>query len=369
MLSLIKKIILFLVPISLIFLFPTVVLILSREYYSVSEAIKIQRDMPATIYNMSYISLFTEYKKELVANRHPEIISVGASRSIEFRSEFFAQPDTFTNAGVPGMRSVDEGTFIKEILQNKSIKVIILSLEPERFRVIDPPYDGPQMTNNVFEWYRSGWRDKYVDYFSGKFSLGQLFKQYQQTSNIGLAALITHDGFRADGSYAYGKTVNDPNHDAVNQVGIDASVEEIQRDRAMFFGNAISADSIASLNSLLAIFKERGVYVVGYLPPFPSKMYKAMVSTDDAYKNTVTGLPVALGEVFSKYDFSFFNFSDSGTLGGSDNEFIDPGHGSDKMYLRMSMYMAEHDKTLANVFSGERMKEILQNTKGDFLSP
>lgn len=362
------KVVIFLLSLGVLFIFPTIVIILSREYYSPEAAVTLQESHPGALYNLSYVTSFAPYKEALVAARAPVIIAAGASRSVEFRQQFFSNPDAFTNAALPGGSLEDvEASLDYLIAHNPSIKVIILSLDSEDF---DPNFSRPGLdtTDNVYEWYRSGWRTNYLDYFAGKFTLSKLYERSQSTDDIGLSSLINHDGFRGDGSYQYSKILSDPQHAQAIAAQIVQSVDDINKNRYLHFGNSTSQPALDSLSRALALCKSRGVYVVGFLPPFPQQMYQAMLSKDDAYKATVLGLPQKLQNIFSAYGFGFYNFSDDVLIGASDTEFIDAGHGTDKMYLRMSMYLAEHDKALQAYFDEDAMRALLKNTNTDYLA-
>ena len=71
--------------------------------------------------------------------------------------------------------------------------------------------------------------------------------------------------------------------------------------------------------------------------------------------------------VFSQYHFNFYDFSDIKILGASDQEFVDPQHGTDKLFLRLAIYMAERDPLLSKYFDLERLNKTLRETKGDYL--
>lgn len=375
----IKKIIIFLIPVGLILIFPALVLFFGREYYSIEAGIKAQITKPETIFGFSYNNLGPIYKKLLIDVMNPEVITLGSSRVMQFRKEFFTEPNKFINAGggATGIDNIEE--FIKRLPPDNKVNFIILGLDQEMFKVspsVNLPLDSNSETyyqKNVFERFVvlliKNWKKIYQDYFLKKFSLVELSKQSPKTNNIGISAIINKDGFRHDGSYQYGKVINGKNRIMNLKLEIDKTLQLIKQDRSSFrYGESISKPAINYLGNILKLSKERGIYVIGFLPPYANQTYQEMVSVDDSYKKIVIDLPNELNSIFSNYDFSFYDFSDIRVLGANDNEFIDQSHGTDKLYLRMIIHMAEKNKELNQYTDLNKLKEILQQTNGDFLA-
>ena len=369
MIIFIKKLAIFLTPIGLIFIFPVVVLFLSREYYPISKVVTNQTKKPEIVYGVVYSFLDRSYKKSLIVSRQPEVIALGSSRIMQLRQEFFIEPNKFTNAG-GGALGLDEMVkFIQKLPSDHKVKLIILELDQEIFK---PSSFGVQneaeKSNGILKWLSTDWKRVYIDHFYGKFSLKQLFKQSATTKNIGLNSLVNGNGFRADGSYQYGKMLSNPNHQSnlVTELSIVSSA--IERDRGSFlYGDKISPTAISSLNDILKLAAERNIDVVGFLPPYPNQFYQQIARMDDVYQKNMTCLPREIDYVFSQYHFNFYDFSDIKILGASDQEFVDPQHGTDKLFLRLAIYMAERDPLLSKYFDLERLNKTLRETKGDYL--
>jgi len=369
MIIFIKKLIIFLIPIGLIFIFPILVFFLSREYYPISEVVANQAKKPDIVYGASYSFLDRSYKKSLMVSRQPEVIALGSSRIMQLRQEFFIEPNKFTNAG-GGALGLDEMVkFIQELPSDHRVKLIILDLDQEVFKPLSfVVQNEAEKPNGILKWLSTDWKRVYLDYFYGKFSLKQLFQRSMATENIGLNSLINGNGFRADGSYQYGKMLSNPNHQSnlVTELSIVSSA--IERDRGSFlYGDKISPTAISSLNDILKLATERNIDVVGFLPPYPNQFYQQIARVDDVYQKNMTSLPKEIDHVFSQYHFNFYDFSDIKILGASDQEFVDPQHGTDKLFLRLAIYMAERDPLLSKYFDLERLNKTLRETKGDYL--
>ena len=366
MVKFLYKVCVFLLPVVCVYVFPTGVLILAREYYTARMAVRAQTEEPKTLFSMSYASSYAPYKAVLVEERQPTIIAAGASRALPFREMFFTTPERFTNAGLPGA-SLDEVKASLEAMvrNNPGIRVVILSLDPEDF---DPTFiHQPESAANLKAWYRSGWKDAYETYAAGGYTLAQLRAAARTTQNIGLPALVHQDGMRSDGSYQYHKILSDPGHDTEIDRQIAELVEKINTQRKIHFGRSISPEALEMLNELLATCKAHQVYVVGFLPPFPQPMYSAMVSKDDAYSNTVKALPRELERIFNEQGFSFYNFTDSTIVHAGVHEYTDAGHGSDTLYARIGIYLATHDQILAQYIDAAALRQLLKEHPGSSL--
>lgn len=348
------------------YVFPTYVLMLAREYYTASMAVTAQTEDPKTLFSMSYASSYAPYKATLVEERQPTIIAAGASRALPFRETFFTTPSRFTNAALPGA-SLDEvqASLVDILNNNPGIRVIILSLDPEDF---DPTFvHQPESAANLMAWYRSGWKDAYAMYAAGGYTLTQLREAARTTQNIGLPALVHQDGMRSDGSYQYHKILSDPGHDKEIDRQIAELVEKINTQRRIHFGRSTSPKALEMLKELLAQCKAHNVYVVGFLPPFPQPMYTAMMSKDDAYRDTVLTLPQELAGIFTAQGYGFYNFTDSTIVSAGAHEYTDAGHGSDKLYARIGIYLAAHDQTLAHYIDTATLKRLLRENPGSSL--
>ena len=53
---------------------------------------------------------------------------------------------------------------------------------------------------------------------------------------------------------------------------------------------------------------------------------------------------------------------------GKNTEFVDAVHGTDLMYLKMFMYMAERSKSIRNYVDIDKLNFFLKESTGDFLS-
>jgi len=367
----VKQLFIFLLPLGLILVFPLVIIFLGREYYSGSDAVRFQAQHPDAIVGMAYSRFYFDYKKRLISEKKPTVFSLGTSRTQEFREEFFIDSSRFVTAS-NGAETVDEmTTFIKELPRNNSTKLVIVALEPDIFRsswskempIIREPLLLPITLLRK-------WRSFYMDYFSGKFSLRGLWKNSWETNNIGLRAIMNEDGFRKDGSFQWKEFVS-PNESAIKEnlkIAIDSEISGIKIKRNTSVNKEpLSLGSIASLENFLNLCRKKNIQVIGFLPPVPPDILKEIMSVDDTYKKRTLQFPKVLGRIFSDNGFEYYDLSDVSTFGGTENEFADQVHGTDKLYLRMVIYMAERNKDIGSYVDLSKNRRLLESISGDFI--
>jgi hypothetical protein len=371
MFQFIKKLFFFLIPIGLVFIIPTSIFFFGREYYPVEKVVEVQQANPDVLYGLAYNNVSEAYKKALIEKINPKVIAVGSSRVMQFRKEFFAEPATFVNAG-GGISTLGQmEKFLRELPADSNVKFMIFGVEQDAFKSASSAhtYMSGQKEDITSEWLRNDWRLAYMDYFNGKISLKALFNTYKETHDIGLSALLKKNGFRGDGSYKYGEISSDLFHTETLAKENALFLGSIKNDRSTFqYGKSISEEALSSVDTILKLAKEKGIYVVGFSPPYPYEFYKEIISMEDEYKKTALEFPKKMQVIFSANGFKYYDFSNVQVLKAKDSEFVNSGHGSDKMHVRMALYMLERDGELNKYFDAKKLKEMLQNTKGDFLA-
>lgn len=367
------KLVLFLLPVGLIFAFPVAVFLLGREEYSTNMAVQMQSAHPDIVLGKAYTDTDNTgifYKTELVREKDPEIITMGSSRTMEFRKEFFAQPESFVGASFSAAYAEQFEGFIRDLPPR--VRVIVLGLDHRIFRsdyVPLAPNGAMTVGKIISDFFVFDWRWIYYDYVRGRFSFSDLLQRNMNSGNIGLSALIDGNGYRGDGSYSYQKKLTDPARKELLAAEIQYHLDALKNDRSSFeYSAEISISALKALDRALAAADERDITVIGFLPPYSHSLYLEMLSKDDEYRDSVFELPKELRAVFDTFGFQLYDFSDDTVLGGSKDEYIDPDHPTDKLDLRLLMYMAQREAVLRSYVDIKKAQDLLQNTPGDFFS-
>lgn len=374
MLLFLKKIIVFLIPVGVIFAFPVYIIITAREYVSINDVVTVQTLIPASIFGFGYGDISQiPYKEKLVAVKNPTIITLGTSKVMQIRKEFFIQPEKFVNAGGAGRTFGDIEIFIHDLPQESKIKIIILGIDQEMFYrsydsgTVRKDIDGPTRFIKILSTMS---RRVYLDYFSHKYVLSDLINNAKINSNIGLPAILYDSGFREDGSYKYGQAEHNPGRKEKVSKEIDAVAA--QTKIAKLYESEGEENSqleinIQALKRILDECKKRNITVIGVMSPYPTPIYEAMKQSKGlAYKESVV-LPDKVRAIFASYTNPFFDLSSLATFSGKEGEFVDSVHITDVSQLRTIIYIAEHTRTLDSFVDVIKLKEILQNSTGDFL--
>lgn len=358
----------------MLFAFPVLVLYTAREYVSINDIVSTQKEYSDSIYNFAYNGLsHLAYKQALIDEHKPTVVVLGTSRVMEIRKEFFTQQELFVNAGCPCSAKTlgDVAFFIDNLQASTSIQVILLGLDREMFykkenRSVD--VETPQilaLKDALFVTFKN----IYLDALTHKYAFSTLYKESQATNHIGLQALVHGNGFRFDGSYVYGKEQADPHRNShvadlirfEQEAIVKTNHQETQEERELVSYN------LRKLDGLIQQAQQKGITVIGFTLPYPEPVYQDMSKVEGVYKDMITTLPSAIGEVFRAYGMEFFDIPSPRALGAKDTEFIDSLHGTDLMALRMVVYMGERSKTLRAYISMQTLKTMIKNTQGDFL--
>lgn len=373
MLIFLKKVIIFLLPVLLLFILPAAVIFFGREYVSSRDVVKIQTMYPDAIFSFAYNDIsFIPYKKLLIEEKKPTIIALGTSRVMQIRKEFFKEPEMFVNAGGGAKTLEDMKLFLEELPTDSRVKTVILGLDQTMFHdVSESPEKRTEdvLPLRVANILTSMSRRMYLDYAAHKYSFSALVDASGSSHNIGLSAIMHGDGFRSDGSYVYYQASVDPDLFTKVEKELQQRGTEIQGYQDEFSDEQKQQMEVhlQTLSEILALCKRKGIAVVGFMPPYPPTVYNAFMGTKSFYRVMLTTTPKRVADIFSEYGYSFFNLSSVETFGGDETEFVDVIHGTDGMYSKIMIYLSERTKDLNGYTDIHSLKEMLKNTKGAFL--
>ena len=401
---------LFLLPLVLLLMPGFIVLQAAGELASPQSVGRLSRGSRPVLAGNAYTNYLRELKLQETKARRPKVLVLGTSRVGQFRAGFLKDPDVFYNASLAPDSLIGYRYFIEELEPPFPEIVIVDMLQPHfgppnpRFRVVAPnPFrtqidtvddagsfrdswwwksaqesrwlkvvnDYVDEFNSIMgTYFRDGaWWRVYADYAGEKFTLGDVFERRDPgIAIIGLRALTTDDGTLNDGSDRYGKIVRSTGEQERVKRDIAAMVADVTDEGVTFdYGPEISSEAIEVLKQFLQSCKDRDIFVIGFLPPMPHAMYKAMQARPDAtYAESFRTLSGTLKDIYAAYGFDFYNFEDPMTFGGSDREMVNTTHGSEKMYLRLFIRMAEGSLPLAPLVDVPSLKATLERTEGDY---
>jgi hypothetical protein len=352
----------FILPVAVLYGIALLFFIVGRELTPIRDVVLQQQATSTILYRLAYDDNTFPYKLAATIARNPEVIALGTSRAMQFRSEFFANPSTFYNAG--GMHNAaDYVAFITSLPANSKLKLIIVDAELVFLTSESTPaspHEDVTAYDLVRNFFTHGWRDVYLGYFKGKFTFSSLAGRARESSAIGVAALTTDAGFRNDGSYRPDATPFDVRQAALqNQITLALQAISSNRNGA---GSSIVPSHVDDLKRFLALCRTRGIEVVGYIPPIEQEEHDATLVAENSFGETNRAAYGLLTASFTAYGYHLYDVSSLETIGSSDRELIDDGHGSEKTYLRILSYLAKRDPHLSPFVRADAASLLLKTT-------
>lgn len=360
---------LFLLPLLLVYLVIIFKLYSANEFVSGRQIIdRVAAGQNNLLIGRVYVAFGLDLELEIFKALQPRVTTLGNSRALQFRREFFQDEVSFYNLALSG-NVFAYRDFLRSIPVGAEPELIIVALEQSFFN----PHTDVEI-NQVFASegtsqidYLSVAVESFRGFIQGKFRSkvpadARVSKCYEP---IGLDAVLNSNGFRSDGSHRYGAIISYPNHPDNEDFAFRNSLERVEKGINLFVqGDKIDETRIKELESFLAEAEQRGIHIVAFLPPYAPTVYQKMISLGEGY-SYLPKLNQRLNELFKKTGHRYFNFSDLAKWGSGDQEFIDGVHGSEKAYLRIFIAMAERDPRLRALVDIRKLKKDLIQTESN----
>lgn len=343
----IYKVLVYLLPVLLFFALPYGILEVSGELEDLSDV----RVEHGRLLGLAYSDQSKDYKLNEILARKPEVLALGTSRVLQIRSFFFKKPDTFFNGGRVISRAGDLPCLMEEWDKSSfKPKVIILGLDQYFFnKNWDNLKGGCEYNVKIsgLNMLSKSSLDVYADLMDGKIQVKNIA---ESDNRQGLTAMMTNSGYRTDdGSYYYGKTVQD------FRKGIKVSFADmekrIDRGKNRFeWGNEVNEDAIRIVKSFVDYCTRNRIELVMFLPPYPTSIYNRMVDSGKY------GYILKLDSALRANNLRVHNFSSLESLGSKDDEAVDGLHGSEVAYLRLIQELGRREPWLDNYLDREQFK-------------
>jgi len=335
---------LFLAPFAVGFLILTGGLIYTGEAMPIRVVLAHQQDDAPSLYRTRYGNRDLQYKQAALELHRPQIIVIGSSRMLQFRAGMFTeQPDAFYNAAGPGW-GIEEVHWLLTHLDPAALpEIIILGIDPPWF---NPAYESRPIPRPVsdFEHVFAVNRAFIQDILSGSsfdtlyedFDVARyLQRQVGGTSDVlglGLRAIRDGQGFRSDGSELFGDYLVArwlyPPQQRDRHLNLMLAGEDVYP-----MGDTIAEPPLQTLRAVLELAQQRGVTLIGVLPPYMPSLWSAMEA--NGQHGAVIRLPDVLRPRFAEYDAPLLDYSSGAWFGADDALFFDGWHPSELATLLM----------------------------------
>lgn len=361
-----KNILLLLFPFIIYGGVPLLVLVAAGEMRSYESFTQLHNERKDVFLGMAYSGPQRYMKLHSIIRRQPDIIAMGNSRSLPIRSFFFRDSSRFYNAGVSVATIKQYQYFLELIPDSCKPKVILMSIDGFFFirnwddLAIDDFSNEYSEQFSVSSYLLTNLSRIWTDVRLGKISINDLF--FAPNQYIGLSAKVKKQGYRYDGSHYYGSEIPSLS-DTVTR--LKESYEFIEKGIKRFeYSDTVNPPAFVVLDKLLAYCKAHNIYVAGYFPSYAHGVYRKMQETGK-YKY-MDGLYGRVQPIFGKYGYSFFDFNDIYSIGGSDAETLDGYHISEKASLRLLIKLAEQDSMVRRYVDMDYLQGLLQNAHSPF---
>jgi hypothetical protein len=368
----IVRLLIFLTPLIIFLIPPTLVLFLSKEaFYGIN---KILSDNEKYLIGYSYQENNYGYAKwtYLNSNNKKNVWTLGSSRVLQFREEMFDVP--FYNAGYTIISINDFRPFISSFPKGKYPKYLILGLDQWMF---NKSFDDLKTTPAVDSWKNSftyysdlfpTYKTIYRDLEKGKYTFSSLLSESDSYTKIGIYAKVKDTGLRNDGSFYYGDQIEKliKKDSSARDFNYSNTLSRIKYGNKRFqHGKSINNRALKELNELLWYCKSNDIEVIAFLPPFADKVYNMMEESGN-YHYMKEIYPKVL-PIFKKYDYEVYDFSSVTLCNSNDNETIDGFHGGELTYQKLLINMLDSGSILNQVTTAERLRGDLLHKKSNFL--
>lgn len=331
------KLILFSLPIFLAAVLPLGFAYYVGEIMPVSVAAALRTSQPDFIYGLRFGRDMFTYNSHIINQERPNILVTGSSRSWLFRSEFFNKPEaSFYNASDAGwtLRQVD--ALLHSLQPDSYPDVLLLGIDKPWFNPDFIPLNATSGTDTQNALTITRALLGFVAANPGE--LAALLARREPVRGefaLGVSAITTGVGVRADGSLQYGEIL-------LGTAPIDAMRAEhlgsLNHSSNMYVaGNEISADTLNQLAALLQFAHERDIQVIGFAPPFAPDIYARMRA--NGKHQYMWALDPVLGDVFEQYGYRYFDFTNPASVRAVDLDFWDGWHASERVSARMLAQM------------------------------
>lgn len=347
-----KITVLFLLPFVLFYGLLAMVLQSSGETVALDQVVEATVDGSLVLYGSGYHENFQAYKYRVASRLGAQLLVMGTSRSMQFRSGFF-KTDRFYNIGGGVKNAAEYLRFLQAMPVESLPKTVLVVLDQNMFNetwATGNPTSGLALTDLPVKkdiLLRLG-----NSYGDGRFSILKNLKA--RPGVYGMAAATRGSGFASDGSYRYGtaalENLTQP------ESNFATTYRQIDFSQLRFaWGDVPRSQELEEIDRLLSFCAENGIQAVGMLPPFAPTVWERMMATGNY--GYLEQLPAALQQVFAGYGFDCCDYSylpDSTAV-----QYIDGFHGGDEIYAGIALDLAARSEVLAPLIDTDAIRALL----------
>jgi hypothetical protein len=321
----------------------------SGETWPVERVIAYQRAHPDALFLRATDQAFYAYKYRAVIEKNPSILVAGSSRTMKFRAPMFGdQANAFYNAGgiLNSARDVDDFSMV--LPESRTPRVLLLGVDlwwlnegvPEVFdlRAEISNADGG------FDEHVVGlrWLVRHPRTFVNE--AASLIGGRAERA-VGISAREKGGGFRADGSF---KSPLPAPRSVSGWRFVDRETPPVIERVKDAVGNfppaaGLSRRRLTVLDNALGRYQARGVFVIGYFPPFSSEV-AAQLASDPRHSRFWSEFRGSVPDVFRRHGFPVMDASEAASVSMDDRAMSDGFHAEETFHLRVLKALMRDDR-------------------------
>lgn len=365
--TLLRKIVLYSLPFALPFLLVTGALTYVGESMPLGEVLRLQAGDTPVLYRVRYGNRDQRYKRMAVDTFQPDVMMIGSSRVLQFRSDFMnLNPDAFYNAAAPAWQLEEISRLLYTM--NHRPDIIILGIDDAWFNADyagDPIVQAP---TSDFDRFFIVNRTFIQNLLAGEtLDVRKLLSREELGGSGGIAigsrAIVDGHGFRNDGSEQYGdflvaQHLWQPNMRGLHMGWFEEGAEMYVQ------GHVVDDEALQQLRAILDFAQENDILAVGFYPPYMPSLWQQIESSQDhSYLREATAQVESL---FAEYSFPYFDYHNGADVGATDEDFFDGWHPSERIAAQIFINIARDVPQLQAYSDLEMLQEIVNTAPDTF---
>ncbi len=308
------------------------------------------------------------YKLQLVKEKRPAILALGASTVLAMREEFFTT--SFANCG-NAMNDLTEGKiFLEEVLKHYKPELVIIGLSFWWFTEKNAEPKTYDYHQNIGYLTFEALLRPFTFLADSKITLGEYLRIISfgtirsgltNYESIGLRAMKRSEGFRKDGSA----------FSAYKLFGLETRNALLEMNPALDgrkrfeYTGPIAPKAMETLKEIVELLEKNRVKFVFVVTPVSGVFYKAMESSPEKY-----GYIGKLHNYYGTLPYEIYNFHNIDDVGGNDCECTDGIHVGDVLSQRIFLKILERNPAtvLKDYMNANLMKTMVKEYGGRTLT-
>ncbi len=334
----------------------------SGEALPISSVADIQQQDETVVFGSSQIESIMGYKLQRYQRRQPTILILGSSRMMQARDRFFTKsPEAVYNAAGPGWGLPTIVQFYERLGQ--SPEIVILGIDQFWFNADLPLTTAPDPAAEPdFGWesIRQATVETTHRLLGGHLTIADILAgedPVYASRSLGLKALQSSFGYRADGSLQQGMLIESRQMQAAH---VAAALTDFQDNERFAPASEINQTALDLLEDFLGQLSLDGVTVVGVTPPVHFVVFEAMeASGANRYIDEATR---QVAQLFDAHDHHYYYFADVRNYDVDSSGWYDRIHLTESTTLRMLLALFDdHPLIFSEYTDTDVLRELLAN--------